>query len=369
MNQLQAIPTTHGLSVLTSSLKSSVKKFKLLGNIGPQAANVYEFHSETIHASYYDANGVLTFEMRLPIETHFNEYMYKVHIVDDTGAVVIECATPKVALPKGIGGMLTLKSTVTGNPGDLVFQNSDFLTETEFMARFASKMQAMPYDPSRTYSTGETCYTKDAQTGELSYWQWYSNVESLAGKSPLLVANRHVGWSDNTKPFYWVPYTGDQVGMPFYWIDTTPPEWAVMEINVDLPVAVYWRLARRYPHLVTGNTINTGEIRGEFLRILDQGRGIDINRQISAHQDSANKSHAHKFTTYRKGSSGGGSFLTDGLSHYSTPSGDRSGSAFVNGLSVQFNKSTYSDTSVAIRNEGEPEARPRNIARPMAIVF
>ncbi|MFA0057929.1 hypothetical protein [Vibrio echinoideorum] len=344
MNQLQAIPTTHGLSVLTSSLKSSVKKFKLLGNIGPQAANVYEFHSETIHASYYDANGVLTFEMRLPIETHFNEYMYKVHIVDDAGAVVIECATPKVALPKGIGGMLTLKSTVTGNPGDLVFQNSDFLTETEFMARFASKMQAMPYDPLRAYSAGETCYTKDAQTGELSYWQWYSNVESLAGKSPLLVANRHVGWSDNTKPFYWVPYTGDQVGMPFYWIDTTPPEWAVMEINVDLPVAVYWRLARRYPNLVSGSVINTGDIRGEFLRVLDQGRGVDSGRSLNTAQVQMIQYHNHGISINLalavQAQSGGSGRYLEGNSGGTTT-----------------------------QSTGGNETRPRNVARAMAIAI
>ena len=75
------------------------------------------------------------------------------------------------------------------------------------------KGQFLPYNNKRTYRAGEICYTET--NGELSYWQWYSNVESLAGKSPSLVANRHVGWSDNTKPFYWVPYTGDQVGMPF----------------------------------------------------------------------------------------------------------------------------------------------------------
>lgn len=347
MNQLQAIPTPHGLSILTSSLKSTIKQFKLLGNIGPESADVYEFYSSTIHASYYDENGVLTFEMRLPTETHFDEYMYKVHIVDDTSAVVIECETPKVALPKGIGGMLTLKSTVTGSPGDLVFQNSDFLTETEFMARFASKMQAMPYDSSRTYSTGETCYTKDAQTGEISYWQWYSNVEMLSGKDPLNVANRHIGWTDSAKPFYWVPYTGDQVGMPFYWIDTNPPEWAVMEINVDLPIAVYWRLARRYPHLVIGKTINSGEIRGEFLRVLDQGRGVNTGRQINTPESQSIQEHKHKYLEYISNLFD----QTGGAGIVSADSGGKWG------------------VERSVSPVGGAETRPRNIARAMAIAI
>ncbi|ENM3928906.1 phage tail protein [Vibrio cholerae] len=148
----------------------------------------------------------------------------------------------------------------------------------------ASYAQFLAYDPVRIYSAGEVCYTKDAENGELSYWQWYSNVESLSGKSPLDIANRHTGWQDNTKPFYWIPYTGDQVGMPFFWLAEEAPEWAVMEINVDLPIAVYWRLARRYPDLVNGNVINTGEIRDEFLRVWDNGRGRTANRELNSTQ-------------------------------------------------------------------------------------
>ena len=148
----------------------------------------------------------------------------------------------------------------------------------------ANGNQFAPYRADRTYKTGEVCCT--LSDGEVKFWQWYSNVESLSGKSPLLEAHRHLGWTDNTKPFYWLPYTGDQVGMPFFWLDTTAPEWAVMEINVDLPVAVYWRLARRYSHLVSGGMVNTGEIRGEFLRVLDQGREVDDNRVIGSAQDA-----------------------------------------------------------------------------------
>ncbi|WP_393923888.1 phage tail-collar fiber domain-containing protein [Vibrio cholerae] len=148
----------------------------------------------------------------------------------------------------------------------------------------ASSAQFLAYNPVRIYSAGEVCYTKDAESGELSYWQWYSNVESLAGKTPLDIANRHAGWQDNTKPFYWIPYTGDQVGMPFFWLAEEAPEWAVMEINVDLPIAVYWRLARRYPDLVNGNVINTGEIRDEFLRVWDNGRGRTQNRELNSTQ-------------------------------------------------------------------------------------
>ncbi len=207
----------------------------------------------------------------------------------------------------------------------------------------ASVAQFLPYNPVRIYSVGEVCYTKDAESGELSYWQWYSNVESLAGKTPLDTANRHIGWQDNTKPFYWIPYTGDQVGMPFYWLDTSAPEWAVMEINVNLPIAVYWRLARRYPQLVRDDYINTGEIRGEFLRVLDQGRGVDAGRSIQSYQDDELERHTHTFSA-----------------PFSITANTGSTGIIISASHVPNWNTTYT---------GGNETRPRNIARSMAIVI
>jgi hypothetical protein len=144
-------------------------------------------------------------------------------------------------------------------------------------------LQFAPYNPLRTYKTGETCTIEVA--GEVIAMQMYAGPNlTCVGKDPADLANRHEQWPDSENPFWWIPYTGTEVGMPFWWLDVTPPETAVMEINADLPIAVYWRLARRYPDLITGGTINTGEIRGEFLRVLDQGRGIDPNRVIGEYQ-------------------------------------------------------------------------------------
>lgn len=222
----------------------------------------------------------------------------------------------------------------------------------------ASVAQFLPYNPIRIYSAGEVCYTKDAESGELSYWQWYSNIESLVGKSPLDIANRHTGWQDNTKPFYWIPYTGDQVGMPFFWLAEDAPEWAVMEINVDLPIAVYWRLARRYPDLVNGTVINTGEIRSAAIRVLDQGRGVDGNRIINTEQLDAFQGHGFRLV---------------GSGHYNTAVG---GNTFYgsNGTGTFFNAGGL--LRAEIMNDGvngtprtAAETRMRNVARTMAIAI
>ena len=153
--------------------------------------------------------------------------------------------------------------------------------------------------------------------------------------------------------------------MPFYWLDTSAPEWAVMEINVDLPIAVYWRLARRYPHLVSGETINTGEIRGEFLRVLDQGRGLNANRQLNSHESHATEKHHHALPTITSnpGTSDPAGQVPDAVFTDSNntgvisnrTNGDNNGGNY--GYLRTYNSSNNSET------------RPTNVARPMAIVI
>ncbi|WED23079.1 phage tail protein [Vibrio sp. JC009] len=217
-----------------------------------------------------------------------------------------------------------------------------------------SVSQFLPYDPKRVYRCGEVCTTITA--GEIAYWQWYSNVESLAGKDPLNLANRHDAWTDNTKPFYWIPYTGEQVGMPFFWLDSASPEWAVMEINADLPIAVYWRLARRYPHLVSGETINTGEIRGEFLRVLDQGRGVDPNRQLGSFALDSIKQGGFNI----RNDAGGSPLL-------SSPHGEVTITSTANNISVVGDGASHTMQYVKIGSG--TETAPRSVARPMAIAI
>lgn len=44
---------------------------------------------------------------------------------------------------------------------------------------------------------------------------------------------------------------------------------------------------------VSGETFVLDEMRGEFIRALDSGRGVDSGRAVGSWQDSANKSHSH----------------------------------------------------------------------------
>ncbi len=135
MSALQAIPTQHGIDVLNSELKNTVTKYRLIGSLTHDAPNesLYSFYENTIETSYYDDNGVLTFILNLPIEQHFDEYLHQIHVLDSNDQSVIECSTPKVALAKGIGGMVTLKASISGEAGEVIFKHGEFVTETELL--------------------------------------------------------------------------------------------------------------------------------------------------------------------------------------------------------------------------------------------
>lgn len=153
MSTLQAIPTQHGIDILNSELKNTVTKYQLIGALTHDAPNesLYSFYENTIETSYYDDNGVLTFILNLPIEQHFDEYLHQIDVLDSANQAVIECSTPKVALPKGIGGMITLKVAVSGDAGRVIFKHSEFVTETELNEQYLfplqNKLKRLPLYP------------------------------------------------------------------------------------------------------------------------------------------------------------------------------------------------------------------------------
>ncbi|WP_172378861.1 hypothetical protein [Vibrio sp. Vb339] len=135
MSTLQAIPTQHGIDILNGELKNTVTKYRLIGALTHDAPSesLYSFYESTVETSYYDDNGVLTFILNLPIEQHFDEYLHQIHVLDSNDQAVIECSTPKVALAKGIGGMVTLKASISGEAGTVIFKHGEFVTETELL--------------------------------------------------------------------------------------------------------------------------------------------------------------------------------------------------------------------------------------------
>lgn len=205
-----------------------------------------------------------------------------------------------------------------------------------------SDEQFAKYNPTRIYSVGEVCYTKDAE-GRVSYWEWYSNVESLAGKDPLDTLNRQTGWTDETKPFYWTPFKKSRAGSTQWpWMSMTFPEGTLNVVGNSVPTAVFWRLAEALPEFVNAGTgmIDFPETGGEFFRVLDQGRGINIGRGFNTLELDEFKSHNHLIGLQDIPSQGGGG-VAEGYGNLDAFGGSMS--------------------------SGGAETRPRNLAFPILV--
>ncbi len=163
-------------------------------------------------------------------------------------------------------------------------------TATKHQYERSNSLQFAPYDKHRIYTTGETCTTIDNLTKEVKVWQWYSNVEFIAGKDPLDQANRQEGWTIENRPFYWTPYKKARAGSPIFpWMSMAFPEGTLNVLGNSVPKAVFWRLAEALPEFVNDDTgmIDFPDTGGEFFRVLDQGRGVDTDREFAKAQGFA----------------------------------------------------------------------------------
>ncbi|QYD25865.1 phage tail protein [Enterobacter asburiae] len=139
------------------------------------------------------------------------------------------------------------------------------------------------------------------------------------------------------------------IGIPFFWPSSAMPntvmtEWADMVFlkfnGATFSAATYPKLALVFP----GLTLT--EARGEFLRIWDDGRGVDSGRALLSAQSDDFKTHEHKFL----GTNGSGSNVVFGTVSNSSP-------LYTNGISQPGGSALP-----AFQNPGGTETRPRNIA-------
>lgn len=140
------------------------------------------------------------------------------------------------------------------------------------------------------------------------------------------------------------------IGIPFFWPSSAMPntvmtEWADMVFlkfnGATFSATTYPKLALVFPGLVLT------ESRGEFIRIWDDGRGVDAGRGLLSAQGHTYQSHSHRLLM-SAGSAGSGNVIgIDGS---------------LNGtLTYRINQPDGGQIQ-AIENAGDTETRPRNIA-------
>lgn len=103
-------------------------------------------------------------------------------------------------------------------------------------------------------------------------------------------------------------------------------------------------------------TFNLPDLRGEFIRGFDNGRGVDNGRLFAESQTDGIKQHTHNLSFYNGSSaysSGGGAFHSSGRNTVSTPS----------------HLTLYGTDTYQTLNDASPETRPRNIALLFCIKY
>ncbi|HFU8249305.1 TPA: phage tail protein [Escherichia coli] len=133
------------------------------------------------------------------------------------------------------------------------------------------------------------------------------------------------------------------VGVPVPWPSATPPTGWIKCNGAPFSAAQYPELAKVYP------TLKLPDLRGEFIRGWDDGRGVDNGRSILSSQSDTLQDHGHKSMRLRSvGANGGNIPVPDGGADFT---GDAD---LINAISVH------------AFNGGVPrvsgETRPRNIA-------
>ncbi|MCQ7043274.1 phage tail protein [Escherichia coli] len=151
------------------------------------------------------------------------------------------------------------------------------------------------------------------------------------------------------------------VGVPVPWPSATPPTGWLKCNGAAFSAEEYPELAKAYP------TNKLPDLRGEFIRGWDDGRGVDNNRSILSSQGDEYRNHRHDLRTY------GASIVGTGGSTFSSP-GVKDGSGnnlIVNGgrgagnIPMQVLTGGNGDIYLASNGmefSGGSETRPRNVA-------
>lgn len=152
------------------------------------------------------------------------------------------------------------------------------------------------------------------------------------------------------------------IGIPIPYPLSTVPAGCLAMNGQRFDTSRYPKLAQKYP----SGTLP--DMRGEFIRGLDNGRNIDSGRGILSSQSDEIRSHTHKFRYVGQNQRAESNRtniidqLTVGDSVFRTDKPNDAIIKVANESDVKYGKTPFADVSIYINNAGGAETRPRNIA-------
>lgn len=186
----------------------------------------------------------------------------------------------------------------------------------------------------------------------------------------------------------WAPLVDDVGVLGYFWATSAPAGWLKANgaaVSRTTYAALFARIGTSAGAGDGSTTFNLPDMRGEFARGLDDGRGVDAARVLGSAQSSQNASHTHTGTTGSQSAdhTHSGTTSTDG-SHTHTLTGNyirnaAGGSGLASGSGLQVGSATdaagvHDHTittggvsanhthSFTTASSGGTEARPRNVA-------
>ncbi|HBJ0637230.1 TPA: phage tail protein [Escherichia coli] len=163
---------------------------------------------------------------------------------------------------------------------------------------------------------------------------------ALAGKQPLDNTLTHLSGKDVAGLLAYLGLgegSALPVGVPVPWPSATPPTGWLKCNGAAFSAEEYPELAKAYP------TNKLPDLRGEFIRGWDDGRGVDSSRGLLTSQDHLFASHEHWFDKY-----------------YALTGFDPTGGRFV--VTADAFGELITANSISTVSVGGSETRPRNVA-------
>ncbi|EHU9029457.1 TPA: phage tail protein [Escherichia coli] len=163
---------------------------------------------------------------------------------------------------------------------------------------------------------------------------------ALSGKQPLDETLTHLSGKDIAGLLTYLGLgegSALPVGVPVPWPSATPPTGWLKCNGAAFSAEEYPELAKAYP------TNKLPDLRGEFIRGWDDGRGVDSSRGLLTSQDHLFASHEHWFDQY-----------------YALKSFDPTGGRFV--VTADAFGELITANSISTVSVGGSETRPRNVA-------
>ncbi|HHK9424676.1 TPA: phage tail protein [Escherichia coli] len=163
---------------------------------------------------------------------------------------------------------------------------------------------------------------------------------ALSGKQPLDETLTHLSGKDVAGLLAYLGLgegSALPVGVPVPWPSATPPTGWLKCNGAAFSAEEYPELAKAYP------TNKLPDLRGEFIRGWDDGRGVDSSRSLLTSQDHLFASHEHWFDKY-----------------YALTGFDPTGGRFV--VTADAFGELITANSISTVSVGGSETRPRNVA-------